>query len=116
MELTVRWSTGTLIVAVTTAVLAAGLGTPETPTPPSARDATAPPADGGRDLALATSGLAGLEVHARLVRGRRYARWRFGAVGYDADGNACDTRDDALRRDLRGAVLAADGCGVVGGT
>jgi hypothetical protein len=54
-------------------------------------------------------------VHPR-AGGRGYARSRFGAVGYDADGNGCDTRDDALRRDVRGGVPSTDGCGVVGGS
>src|SRR5690349_23804139 len=123
MELTVRWSTGTLIVAVTTAVLAAGLGTPETPAKPAAgppaRDVAptdVPPAGGPRrGTRTAWTALAALEVHPR-AGGRGYARSRFGAVGYDADGNGCDTRDDALRRDVRGGVPSTDGCGVVGGS
>jgi Protein of unknown function (DUF1524) len=114
MELTVRWSTGTLIVAVTTAVLAAGLGTPETPTAPAAGPPRTPQRT-PRDSALATSALAALEVHPRAAGGRRYARSWFGAPGDDVDGNGCDTRDDALRRDLRGAAPSGD-CAVVGGT
>ncbi|MCW2818348.1 MAG: hypothetical protein JWR42_1135 [Marmoricola sp.] len=46
-----------------------------------------------------------------------YGRDRFGQAWLDADRNGCDTRNDVLRRDLRGTVLAegTDGCVVLSG-
>jgi hypothetical protein len=46
-----------------------------------------------------------------------YSRARFGPAWADTDHNGCDTRDDILRRDLVGIVLAAgSSCVVASGT
>ncbi|MFI1204787.1 HNH endonuclease family protein [Streptomyces sp. NPDC020883] len=46
-----------------------------------------------------------------------YARDRFGSAWADTDGNGCGTRDDILKRDLRGTAFRdAKKCVVVSGT
>jgi hypothetical protein len=44
-----------------------------------------------------------------------YSRSQFGVGWTDTDGNSCDTRDDILRRDLRG-ITASGSCKVTSGT
>ena len=61
-------------------------------------------------------------VKALPVKGRApmtgYSRAQFGQAWADTDRNGCDTRNDVLRRDLRGYVLKAGtrGCLVLSGT
>ncbi len=68
-----------------------------------------------------TAGSAARVLSTLTVRGwaplTGYARDRFGAAWYDADGNGCDTRDDVLRRDLGSVRLKAHtgGCVVAAG-
>ena len=81
---------------------------------------------GGTGTGRGTGGRAGGAVAALAalddlpVRGRAtrtgFARSRFGEAWADTDRNGCDTRDDVLRRDLRHAVVADDGCTVLAGT
>ncbi len=64
--------------------------------------------------ALAT--LARLPVKGRAPR-TGYSRAEFGRAWTDVDRNGCDTRNDILRRDLRGVVLkpGTRGCVVLAG-
>jgi len=68
-----------------------------------------------RTRTAALTVLADLPVRGRAAR-TGYTRARFGEAWADTDHNGCDTRDDVLRRDLRDAVVADDGCTVLGGT
>ncbi|MGG5260252.1 GmrSD restriction endonuclease domain-containing protein [Phycicoccus avicenniae] len=81
--------------------------------PPSPRPTpTSAPARG-----TALDALAGLPVKGRAPK-TGYARGQFGRAWADVDRNGCDTRNDVLRRDLRGLTLKAgtNGCLVLRGT
>lgn len=93
--------------------------TPSAPSPspsPSATPTATPtkPA-AGRGTALAA--LAALAVKGRAAK-TGYDRANFGQAWADVDRNGCDTRNDILRRDLRGYTLKAgtNGCLVLTGT
>ena len=59
--------------------------------------------------------LESLEVKAPVPR-TGYGRDKFGSAWSDVDGNGCDTRNDVLRRDLRGVtVQPGSGCLVAAG-
>lgn len=60
--------------------------------------------------------LAGLAVKGRAAK-TGYRRDEFGPAWTDTDRNGCDTRNDVLRRDLRGEVLkpGTRGCVVLSG-
>lgn len=66
------------------------------------------------DLAAGRSALAALVV-APPAAGADYEREEYGPAWEDVDGNGCDTRNDVLRRDLRGLRLDVDGCTVLAG-
>jgi Protein of unknown function (DUF1524) len=64
----------------------------------------------------AVAALEGLSVKGRAPK-NNYERTAFGPAWADVDRNGCDTRNDILRRDLRGVVFAKDSrCKVVSGT
>lgn len=82
-------------------------GTSASPTP---SETPLPEAKTGTALAI----LAELEVKGRAPKtgyDRDFFGWR-----NDTDRNGCDTRNDVLRRDLRGITLRRSGCVVLGGT
>ncbi len=85
--------------------------TPAPASSTSARATTAPAAG------TALAALALVAVKGRAPR-TGYDRARFGPAWADTDRNGCDTRNDVLRRDLRGFVLKAGthGCLVLTGT
>ncbi|MEU7642473.1 HNH endonuclease family protein [Streptomyces sp. NPDC039016] len=77
------------------------------------------PADGGGRPGAAGSALPALDSLdvKRPATKTGYARDRFGSAWADTDGNGCGTRDDILKRDLRGAAFRdAKKCVVVSGT
>ncbi|WP_420882660.1 HNH endonuclease family protein [Streptomyces noursei] len=76
------------------------------------------PADGGGRSGAPGSALRTLDSLAVKRQGTKdgYARDRFGSAWADTDGNGCGTRDDILKRDLRGtAYRDAKSCVVVSG-
>ena len=87
---------------------------PSVPTTSTPRGSASPTvtAEGGSALAA---------LHRLPVKGRApmtgYSRTEFGPAWADVDRNGCDTRNDILRRDLRGVVLKAGthGCRVQSG-
>ncbi|KUO10701.1 HNH endonuclease family protein [Streptomyces sp. DSM 15324] len=66
-----------------------------------------PKAGGGAALTAAGS----LTVKGRAPK-TGYARDRFGAAWADTDSNGCDTRDDILKRDLKGVRFTGGDCKV----
>ncbi|GAA2516686.1 hypothetical protein GCM10010407_02670 [Rarobacter incanus] len=66
---------------------------------------------------LATAVLDSLAVKGRAPK-TGYARTKFGPAWSDVDRNGCDTRNDILRRDLKGTIFRAGthGCIVLTGT
>lgn len=92
-----------------------------TPTVPATTSAT-PKASSVRPHSPTAGPGTALAVLATLpVKGRApmtgYDRAEFGQAWLDADRNGCDTRNDVLRRDIRGAVLdpRTHGCVVLSG-
>ncbi|MBN9192898.1 HNH endonuclease family protein [Microbacterium sp.] len=116
-----RRAMAAIAVAMTVAVLATGCvmlpGRVADPTaPPRATDgASARPgglsAPGPAAVAAAKRDLAGLAVD-RGGASAAYDRAAFGEPWADVDGNGCDTRNDVLRRDLRGVAVRAGTCRV----
>ena len=90
--------------AATAVFVAVGLGWPSGPAPPALDPAR---------VAAARAALAGLAVvDGRPPRGSGYRREAFGPVwtdraGVGGSGNACDTRNDILARDLAVSETAA---------
>nr|WP_037812495.1 HNH endonuclease family protein [Streptomyces sp. SID8354] len=77
------------------------------------------PADGGGRMGAPGSARSALGSLAVKRPGTKdgYARDRFGSAWADTDGNGCGTRDDILKRDLRGTAFRdAKKCVVVSGT
>ncbi|MGA4841448.1 HNH endonuclease family protein [Streptomyces sp. G45] len=75
---------------------------------------------GGKDGAPgARAGSALAAVDSLTVKGRApktgYARERFGSAWADTDSNGCGTRDDILKRDLKGVTYRDGRCVVTGG-
>ena len=68
-------------------------------------------------LSAAKASLAAIPVKGRAPK-TGYARSEFGQAWADTDHNGCDTRNDVLARDLRGAAFKAGtrDCVVVSGT
>ncbi|MGW2629964.1 HNH endonuclease family protein [Streptomyces chattanoogensis] len=85
--------------------------TPDQTRPGRGADTTAGPAARGSAL----QAVAALDVKGRAPR-TGYARARFGSAWADTDGNGCGTRDDILRRDLRGVTFRDGRCVVLSGT
>nr|WP_246069885.1 DUF1524 domain-containing protein [Humibacillus xanthopallidus] len=85
-----------------------------TTTAPSPTTSTSSP-QGAKGTALAA--LAQLPVKGRAPKSG-YTRAQFGQAWADTDRNGCDTRNDILRRDLKGFTLKAgtNGCLVTSGT
>lgn len=85
------------------------------PSPRATPTATPTKPAAGRGTALAA--LAALAVKGRAPK-TGYDRANFGQAWADVDRNGCDTRNDILRRDLRGFTLKAgtNGCLVLTGT
>jgi hypothetical protein len=98
----------------TAAVSTPTSSTSTTPTP-SATTSTAVRAPAAKGTALAA--LAELPVKGRAPK-TGYSRAVFGQALADVDRNGCDTRNDVLRRDLKGFTLKAgtNGCLVLSGT
>ncbi|WP_438487596.1 HNH endonuclease family protein [Streptomyces sp. S186] len=77
------------------------------------------PGDGGGRAGAPGSARSALDSLAVKRPGTKdgYARDRFGSAWADTDGNGCGTRDDILKRDLRGTAFRdAKKCVVVSGT
>ncbi|MFD3511789.1 HNH endonuclease family protein [Streptomyces sp. NPDC058657] len=74
---------------------------------------------GGQGGAVAKGGSALAAVDALTVKGRAprtgYARTEFGQAWADTDANGCGTRDDILKRDLRGVKFSDGRCRVSSG-
>ncbi|MFJ6833289.1 HNH endonuclease family protein [Streptomyces sp. NPDC091209] len=71
---------------------------------------------GPRETANGSGGAAYAAVDSLAVKGRApktgYTRERFGTAWADTDANACDTRDDILKRDLKEVKLSDGKCRV----
>ena len=74
----------------------------------------AAPADSTPVRSPAYRAAAALRVHAPAAHAG-YSRAQFGDGWVDTDHNSCNTRDDILRRDLRGLSMSGS-CRVVNGT
>ncbi|WP_246103461.1 HNH endonuclease family protein [Streptomyces piniterrae] len=70
---------------------------------------------GGANPRTALAAADSLDVKGRAPR-TGYARDRFGSAWADTDGNGCGTRDDILKRDLRGTAFRGGDCVVLSGT
>lgn len=88
-----------------------------TPTPTLTPATSAAPSPATADEGTALAAVAGLLVKGRAPKSG-YDREKFGQSWYDVDRNGCDTRNDILRRDLKGFTLKAgtNGCLVLSGT
>jgi hypothetical protein len=94
-----------LVVAVALAAVGCATTTGAAPGGPAA--AVGPASVDGTAIAA----LGALEVKGRAPK-TGYDRDLFGPAWSDVDANGCDTRNDILRRDLRGVALRSDGCTV----
>jgi hypothetical protein len=100
------------VAVVLVAVSGCKVGSNGSNGPSGADGSSGPPqtATGGAALAAADS----LTVKGRAPK-TGYSREKFGTAWADTDSNGCDTRDDILKRDLKGVTFADGKCKVKSG-
>jgi len=109
-------------LAVTAALLVAGLGACTPGDASSFTDSSTSKGDTGQQNSSGKPGSALAALDQLAVKGRApktgYDRALFGHAWADVDRNGCDTRNDVLRRDLAPFALKSgtNGCMVVSGT